>query len=275
MDAFHDAQQQFEADLDRLNHLLSVISLLRDFGGSEAPQAITDRTVAWHEATSLLNGARERRTDMPILSGSLLLYLCGRFEYFFKTQVELTAEAIAENCAAFNQLPRKLQESLIKLTAKAAQNSNKYGYDAIQVRGFINILSENFLADAGLNQINSNCIALTESNMRPSLIQDLLTRVNVKKFWSELGKQHRMKQCLETREDNATAEAAKSLLNEIMDERNAVAHPTASTVFPDVSKVLRYVQFLRVVGSEGVGVIQVTVNAFQPTEEAIGERRGG
>jgi hypothetical protein len=73
---------EFDSDLKRAEDLLRLIKHFRGFAGSSAPEELRNGTLSWPEAISLVNDAPQVRTDLPILSGSLLLYICGRFEYF-------------------------------------------------------------------------------------------------------------------------------------------------------------------------------------------------
>lgn len=257
MDGLDQARQEFEGDLERLAHLLDMIATVREFGGSDVPEVVASGATEWKEAISLHESAVAHRADLPLISGSLVLYLCGRFEYFFRTVVETAADSIASEVDRFTDLPDKLQDSLIRFTAEAAQNHKRYGYDSIQVRGFIGVLAGNFSAESGLGEINSQCVSVTETNLRPGVMQELLTRIGVSDLWPELGKQTRVKTFLETVEDKETTQAAKSLLDEIMDERNSVAHPTAAMNFPEPKQVQRYSNFLQLLGAESIDVIRV------------------
>lgn len=263
MDFLNQISDDFRSDLDRFEHLLQIVKSLRDFGATSVPQEVHDGTVPWGEAAELLGHAQQRHTDMPIFSGSLLLYLSGRFEYFFRAAVEAAAEEIAGACSTFSELPDSFQKALIQRTADATQNSRRYGYDQIEVAALINNLANNLNATTDVGTINAATLTLTDSNLRPDAAQELLTRIALKSYWVEAGKQSKLKFELQTSNDTETKDAARRRLNEIMDERNSVAHPTAGTNFPDPDKVLAYSRFLRILGDCTVDILRVHVSGLQ------------
>lgn len=239
------ALADFEADLDRLDQLLNLIKTFRVFAGSSVPQAIADQTVPWPEARNLLSAASGVRTDLPIVSASLQLYLAGRFEYFVRETVELVAAEIASKATQFAALPEQLRTELRAKTLDIAQDPRRYRYDEIAADALLESYVSAKRAAAGSMSISTEVLAITEVNMKERVLADVLKRVGIKDLWRDVGKQADMKLLLNTQTDQETTTAAQNKLNELMDERNQVAHPTANTTFPDPDKVLASVAFVR------------------------------
>jgi hypothetical protein len=146
-DAFDPPLDEFSADLARLQQLCQLLQSLRDFGGLADPEQSTDEFA--EAATRLRLIVREQRTDFPLLTGALLLYLAGRFEYFVRACFEALAGALADKCQRFAALPEAMQSQLLRMTGEALRNPIRYGFDDIEVRGFISNLAENLAAETG------------------------------------------------------------------------------------------------------------------------------
>jgi hypothetical protein len=264
-DALDLPLRAFQTDLQRLEHLLAFVTRMREFGGVEAPSEVT--TDAFYEAAA---GMREEirglSADFPIFSGTLLLFLAGRFEHFVRVSFENMCDAFAAKCHRFDQLPDKMSQALISATAEVLAKPAKYGYDEVQTRAFVKTLSENLDATEGLSSINSAVLSLTESNMNPSTLGDLYKRAGLTSIWGELSKQARLKLYFESDNDRDVERQAKSELESLMRERNRIAHPTDSPSFPDTTKVLRYLTFLRVLADVLTDVSRMHLVAFKVTE---------
>jgi hypothetical protein len=239
------ALAEFESDVDRVCQLLNLIKTFRAFAASTPPGAVVSGSDQWFEAMALLDSARRSRTDLPIVSASIQLYLAGRFEFFVRQTVELVASEIASKANGFSDLPEQLRSELKSRTLDIAQEPRRYGYDDIAADALLRSLVAATRTTTAPLIISTEVLALTEANMKDRVLADVMKRVGVKEFWKDVGKQADMKLLLDTQTDGETTAAAQNRLNEIMDERNQVAHPTASTSFPDPDMVLGSAEFLR------------------------------
>jgi len=268
-----DILADFHADLRRVEELLALVEAFRDFGRSTP-----DPDAAWPEARRVHAGASGVRTDLPLLSGSLLLYVCGRFEYFVRQLVTDVADDLAGRAGCYADLPEQVRTALRARTLEIAAQPARYGYDEAGVNRLIASLAANLRppraggggagaaggggagpggsGDAGV-AIPSSILALTSSNMRPEVLQDVFRRVDVGNLWSEIGKQAPLKAALALRDDRACTAEARRRLAALMDERNSVAHPTATTTFPDPDRVLRAIGFLRILSRIVVDVVTI------------------
>ncbi|MGU5768168.1 hypothetical protein [Aeromonas allosaccharophila] len=75
MSALDVVLTEFCSDVERAEHLLSLIKNFREFGASTPPEIECESGVLWSTAALLHEASKQRRTDLPVLSGSLQLYL--------------------------------------------------------------------------------------------------------------------------------------------------------------------------------------------------------
>src|SRR5690349_14660403 len=99
------ALSEFVKDVDRVAQLLELIKVFREFAGQAEESA--------GSARPLWNAAQEVRIDLPILSGSLLLYLCGRFEYFVKELVGTVLDDLVDKADKYEKLPAGLRREYL------------------------------------------------------------------------------------------------------------------------------------------------------------------
>jgi hypothetical protein len=265
MSGLDEVLNDFGADVTRAEHLLEMVKTFREFGASTPPEAIVDGSAPWPEATALYEASKLRRTDLPVLSGSLQLYLIGRFEYCIRQIVQVIADEIASRARKYADLPDSLRTELKFRTIEVAQNPRRYGYDELQAEALLANLVENFQSVAGPLRVSSSVLSITESNMTGRVLADLLKRVGMNDYWKEVGKQATVKLHLETAADGETTVEAQSRLNSLMDERNQVAHPTSSTRFPDPDQVLKAAGFLGTIASVTVDLAKVYLASYKPT----------
>lgn len=253
----------FRTDVERAEHLLALVKNFREFGASVPPVEDTD-VEPWPAAVSLHEESKLRRTDLPVLSGSLQLYLAGRFEYCVRQIVEVVADELATRATTYNDLPVAIRSELKIRTLEVAQNPRRYGYDDGQSDVLLSALVATMGCASPPVSISSAVISLTESNMKDRVLADLLKRVGMQDFWRDVGRQATIKLALEKAADGEATAEAQSRLNAIMDERNQVAHPTSSTQFPDPDQVLKAAHFLKTLASTTVDLAKVYLAAYRP-----------
>ena len=223
----------FKADVERAENLLALVKNFREFGASAPDPRDPIDADPWPAATSLHEASKLRRTDLPVLSGSLQLYLAGRFEYCIRQVVEVVADEVAARTAKYSDLPETIRNELKVKTLEIAQNPRRYGYDDGQTDALLAALVASKACCAPPVSISSAVLSLTDSNMKDRILADLIKRVGMQDFWRDVGKQAPMKLALEKAIDGEATAVAQARLNAIMEERNQVAHPTSTTQFPD------------------------------------------
>lgn len=268
MDSLDQVLRDFEADVERAEHLLHLIKGFREFGASEIPITAISQPKAWPEADKLWEDSKKRRTDLPVLSGALLLYLAGRFEYFVRQTVETVALDMVDEVKSYVELPEALRNELSARTLEVVQNPRRFGFDQKEAETFLIGLAKNLNGDDNPLRISSAVLSITEANMKDRVLAELTKRVGMESVWKELGKQARLKTELGTSGDGETTSAAQTQLNKLMDDRNQIAHPTNSTTFPDPDQVIKNAAFLKIFAEEMAAVVRVYLNGFRTTAHA-------
>jgi hypothetical protein len=238
----------FHNDLNRSSHLLRLVKEFREFAALPIPPDISNGSISWPLAEELHSAASLVRTDLPILAGSIHLYVCGRFEYFVRELVTAVGDEIAANSADYTSLPAVVRTELWQRTLDVAQNPQRYGHTTSTAEQLLVTLSQSFQpAVAGTPvQISSPVLAVTESNMHSRMLTEVFRRVNISSVWPEIGKQAAMKLYLSKSVDGECTQAAQGKLDQMMKDRNGIAHPTSATTFPDPDQVLNAIEYLRV-----------------------------
>ncbi|MCC2315605.1 HEPN domain-containing protein [Cellulomonas xiejunii] len=260
---------QFHADLAKASELLRLVKLFRAFAGSDQGCA------EWPEANALYEAAPGVRTDLPVLSGSLLLYVCGRFEFFARELVVLVADEMAAKAGSYSDLPARVQKELRSRTLDVAANASRYNYKEEEVDALLVTLGTNLASKSAAAEVASDgsapeeahvgvlispeILAITTANLRPDVLAEIFRRVDVSELWLELGKQAGLRTYLSERDERECTAEAKRRLNALMEERNSIAHPTGSTRFPDPDQVLNSVEFLKVLSRVMVDVVKMSI----------------
>jgi hypothetical protein len=259
---FNPALESFHNDLGRIEKLIKLTDTLKEFGDVTPPDNIEGEFVV--AAAQLREDVRKSSAVFPVLSGTLLLYISGRFENFVRATFETLCDMYAAKCKKFEELPDKMQSGLIYYTAMVMPNPKKFGFDSIQAGSFIQKLSENMSPDIELGDINSKCLSITEANMSSSMMHDLFSRASLTTIWQEIGKQTNLKMHFELSADGDVTIKAKKVLDDIMGIRNKIAHPNGEPEFPDASAVLNNIEYLKILASEIVNCCAVQVTTFKP-----------
>lgn len=262
-DLLGPALQEFNEDLRRMRQLVSLVKSLREFGAADVPEGVGEDPFIVR-ATELRSLVRSLGVDLPVLSGTLVLFLAGRFEHFVRMSFESHCDSLALKCSSFAQLPTKMQASLRYHTAEVAIAPSKYGFDDVEVLGFIVALAGNISSADGLGSVNSACLSITQNNLAPQILADLYKRIGVVNLWQDLAKQARMKTFLELEKDTDSEREARSRLEELMTTRNQIAHPSGSPAFPGPEKVAGHIEYLDVLAATLTDLSRVHIAAFKP-----------
>lgn len=249
--AANAALTDFVNDVGRVEQLLNLIHVFREFAKQDAEPS--------GYAHDLWAAAQVVRTDLPIFSGSLLLYLCGRFEYFVRELVSTIVDDLADKAAKYDELPEPLRKEYLERTLSINQNPKRYNFTpataSVLAAELANNLAGNSDGPLGL-RLNAAAITITEANMNSGVLADLFKRVAIDKVWDTLGKQLPLRTYLDEVTEQGCKNAATTRLNDIMMERNKVAHPSSAdtTLFPDAKTVEDVAAYFRVLAQELVAL---------------------
>jgi hypothetical protein len=262
-DLLDAALEDLEADLARIKQLTSFVKSLREFGGIGEHQGAVESAFIT-KAIDVRTIVRALGSDIPVLSGTLLLFLAGRFEHFVRMSFQSHCDTIGQKCKTFSQLPEKMQQSLRYFTAEVCLSPSKYGFDEIEALGFMVGLAGNVSATDGLGSINSACLSVTQNNINPSILADIYKRIGIQALWNDLSKQAPLKAYLEVDKDSDAERAAKGRLEDLMTTRNQIAHPTGSPAFPGPEKVDTYIEYVAILARTLTAISRVHIAAFKP-----------
>jgi hypothetical protein len=263
MSGLDETLSDFNLDMERAENLLALVKNFREFGASDPPIRADRDSDPWSSASELFEASKHRRTDLPVLAGSLQLYIAGRFEYCMRQVVETVADDIASLVSRYSDLPETIRTALKSRTLEVAQNPKRYGFDDSGVEALLTNLVANIASTTSTVSIVSSVLSITEGNLKDRVLADLLKRIGMTDYWKDVGKQTAMKLALDRTSDGEATVAAQTFLNAIMEERNQVAHPTASTTFPDPDKVLAAARFLRILAATTIDLAKVYLSAHK------------
>jgi len=254
--------RDFENDLDKIVNQLDFIEVLHQFSSSipdtdgEATSQFFTSALDVHDWTKKIRG------NLPLVSGTLILYTCGRFETMTRTLFEDLCQRLVTRAGTFARLPKKMRENLPIFTAKVISEPRKFGHAENGVRAFVANLAANLVVGATVERVNHECLSVTEANMRADVLSELFGRVGVTSIWTQISEQAALKTHFQSSDSGQVESKVKRELNDLMDLRNKIAHPSGEFDWPSVEALRNYVQLLRLLSramAELVGVYEVTL----------------
>lgn len=255
--------KDFENDLDKICSQLDFIDIIRNFTAF-VPE-LSDAGIASPfsiEALAVHEGAKRIHGNLPLASGTLILYTCGRFESMTRTLFEDLCQRLVARAGRFNRLPKKMRDNLPIFTAKVISDPRKHGHAEGGVRTFVATLASNMAVDAQIERVNHECLSLTDSNMRADVLSELFARVGANNIWIQISEQALLKTHFEEADSGKVEAKARKKLNELMDLRNRIAHPSGELEWPSTDALRGYISFLRLLArsiADLVGVFDVTL----------------
>lgn len=240
--------QEYCKDIEHLKSVLRLADSLKIYTGvNNDPkiEIIDNKFLLSAEDVHLKS--REANVGMAFIPGTIVLYLGGRFEFFIKTIFEELSVNIALKCKKFDYLPKEFKENLITQTSEVIKSPAKYGHGDNGRNTFITNLSNN-INGVEITDINVKCLSITSENMRPQILSDLFNRIGAKDIWVKLGYQAKLQTFFETADQNKAQKDAIKFLNDFMDIRNKVAHPSGSFQWPDTKAVLNQIDYFEMLG---------------------------
>ena len=86
--------------------------------------------------------------------------------------------------------------------------------------------------------------------MRPQILNDLFSRIGVKEIWVKLGQQARLQSFFETAGASKAQKDATKYLDDFMNIRNKVAHPSGSFQWPDTKIVMQHINYFEMLAKQ-------------------------
>lgn len=238
--------EDFDRDLVKIEELIQFVIAFRTFGATP-PTPDDEQSEFVQSATGLHRVSGQIRTDLPILVGSLLLYACGRFEYFAGELIKSAADKELGKADSYADLSKEIQESLRARLLIVLSDPGKYSHLKLSDQHLASTLAKIVAADPAEApaDIPTEILASTDSNMRPQILKEVFLRVGIKDVWGEISKQAPLRTHFEATSEGSCKASATNFLEELMRLRNSIAHPTASLTFPSPEAALELCSSLR------------------------------
>lgn len=259
----------FDSDLNKVTAQLEFIESIRKFTSYIPEQDDSSLVTPFGaQALAIHEIAKCVHSNLPLTSGTLILYTCGRFEAMARVLFEDLCQRLASNAGSFARLPKKMRTNLPIFTAKVISNPRKYGHAENGVRAFVTTLASNLAVGATVERVNHECLSLTEANMRADVLSDLFGRIGVISIWSQISEQATLKAFFSEADSKQVETKARRKLDDLMELRNRIAHPSGELEWPSIDSLRNYIQFLRLLArsmSELTYVYEVTLCAPEAT----------
>ena len=235
---------EFKNDLEHLRKLLVLTDNVKLF---TSHSFVPDSSIAHDNFTvkglEIQGLGRDANIGLTFVPGTLILYLAGRFEYFVRSIFEDLAAGIADRCVKFENLPKDFKENLFLFTADVMKNPRKFGHAENGRNSFINALSDN-IKGLDIASVNIKCISITTENMRPTILSELFARIGAKEVWTKIGQHPKTQIFFQTGDPNNATNESKKKLEQFMDLRNTIAHPSVSFSWPDMATINSHIDFI-------------------------------
>ncbi|WP_198781313.1 HEPN domain-containing protein [Shewanella putrefaciens] len=254
--------KEFEDDLNKILIQIELLEMLGEFIGHDTSLLEDDSSHFLTSAIELLTKIKESHTNLPIARGTLILYTCGRFESMVRTMFEDLCQRLVAAAKVYQRLPTRMQENLPLFTARVISEPRKYGHAEGGVRTFVSTLAQNLQPNAHIDTVNYQCLSITDSNMRADVLSDLFGRVGANEIWKLIAQQASIKIYFKDNDVSAVESKSKRKLNDLMDLRNKIAHPSGSIDWPSPDSIkdnLNYLKILTKVLGELMGIYENTL----------------
>jgi len=253
----------YKKDIETVISSIELISTWDSIGKIDETDIISIKeTDTYQQLQKIKENYIKFQIDQNVIRGSLILYSFGRFEMFVKQLIEDMCIRYIKKVKEFEKLPNDLKKNLIKYTGIVLQNHNKFGYTSININQFISTLNDNINNIQPIDRVNTECLVITEENMRLDVISSLFNRIGAKNVVIKLSEQALVLSFFETDKPEQAANEIKNILNKIVDIRNSIAHPVPSFTWPSKEDVLKYVKFMEKCGQALDEVSEIYVSAL-------------
>lgn len=238
--------KEFNDDLERILGQVLLIDLLASFAAYETPYIDDESFDFFHCASNVQSTIRTNHANFPIARGTLVLYTCGRFESMVRTMFEDLCQRLVSNAKEYKHLPRKMQENLPLYTAKVIAEPRKYGHAENGVRTFVSTLAKNLQPNAAVEEVNHQCLSITDANMKSEVLAELFGRVGAVDVWKLVAQQLPMRTFFKEADIGTVESKAKKALNDLMEMRNRIAHPSGGFDWPSSEYIRDTISFLKI-----------------------------
>jgi len=239
--------RSFTQDLQDIEKVVELLEGLSIFGQEPVIDEALANTAYLRTSAILHKKITDGHPGSVKIPGTLMLYLGGRFEHFVKILFEDLSSQVANNYTEFKKLPTTMQQALIFNTSEVIASPRKFGHGDGARDTFIKNLADNIHLN-NLSHINYQCLSITSTNMRPDIIAELFAKVGLKDIWKKIGEQAKIKTYFGTDANQYAETECRKYLDNFMETRNKIAHPSGSFTWPSNEELKNHIKFFKLAG---------------------------
>ena len=246
LEEFLGRVKAIEVTLDFRDHLISV--------GQDSPKNLNSSAKALRRAV--------RRTGLaglqPSLDGSVLL-LAAAFEQFVSDVMNSFVAELPYKVPVYEDLPNAIRSANERLTGEALSQGGSR-FDKLDLYRFVENLRN---CQAGISPyvLNGEAISLNYRSLNSRTLRDMLTRLGVQDVWKEIGSTRILQMWSGPGGARVARPRATNSLNELIDNRNKIAHRVGSTTLgPDT--IRSYLRFERALARSLVKVLSLHADSL-------------
>ena len=229
LDGFLAQVESIERTIDLRNHLI-------EFGQSSPDNLPIQGKRLWQAVRELgISGMQ------PSLDGSVLLIVAA-FEQFVSDVTIKFAGHLPDRIPTYADLKDTVRSANERLTGEALSRSS-FRFSEFERQRFVANLQKCHAGDAPYI-LNGEAMALNDRNLTPNILRGLIGRLGVNDIWEVVGSTETLREWAGHGGDEAARFQARNLLDELIDNRNQIAHRVGSTN-PGPEVVRSYLVFQR------------------------------
>ena len=175
------------------------------------------------------------------LNGSVLL-LAAAFEQFVTDMLIAFTVSLPDIVPAYEDLPNAVRSANERLTGEALSRSQSR-FTAYDLQRFVQNLG-NCQSGFVPYVLNGEAMALNDRNLRVGRLRELIGRLGIPDIWSVVGSTQTLKDWSGPGGNETAETRAKNQLNELIENRNQIAHGIGSTTLGPEA-ILSYIEFER------------------------------
>ena len=178
----------------------------------------------------------------PILNGSVLL-LVAALEQFVSDAMVALAVNLPQVIPTYQDLPNSIRSANERFTGEALRRG-RARFAEYERRDFV-VNLQNCQGGSTPYVLNGEAMAFNDRNMNAGTLRELISRFGIEDIWTVVGSTRSLQRWSGRGGAKVAASRAKNQLNEVIDNRNQIAHGVGSINLG--AEVIRsYIQFERV-----------------------------
>ena len=194
------------------------------------------------------------------LDGAVLL-LAAALEQFVSDVMIAYASDLSDIVPQYADLPNAIRTWNERQTGEALSRRRRTGFTQYDRQRFVENLGK-CQAGSVPYVLNGEAIALNDRNLTQNVLKDLFERLGVSDIWDVVGSTSSLNSWSGAGGSGAAISRAKNEINELIDNRNQIAHSVGS-VTPGSEVIRSYVTFQRALAQSLVEGLEAYANSLR------------